>query len=543
MKRRILIIGIDGGTWRILQPAMEQGYMPHLKSLVDSGASGILESTIPAITPAAWSSFQTGMNPGETGVMDFYRWDKKQRQGTIVNSNSLPQTIWEYAGKAGKRVGVLNVPMTFPPRGINGYMITGLLTPGLGSQFTYPAELKDDLLQAVPGYGILTLAKALSESPDSQIKGFIRKMRDNLDRRTEAAGFLIKKEPLDMLMVHFQAPDVVQHGMWGYMDEEHPLYDAAKHKYILKHFYGRLDENIGCVCRSFTESGTGDQITYVISDHGFQSHQKVFRLGVWLRRQGYLKLNPRSTNTPLPKKITKKLGVGKLLGRFMAKERLSRIEASFHLDTEPIAWSQSKAFAKAGNCEGFIYLLEENERQRQATADEITEKLSGIKDPETGAPVVAAVHPKEKIYQGRYMELMPDLIVEPTDGYSFLGKYQPTEELFHTINIDQDAHIGKHHKDGILVVTGNGIAQRKDIKANITDLAPSILYCLGAPYREDSDGKIIEDIFTESFDHKSDIAQTTTPENAKNEEKEEKGIYTRQDEKEIENRLRDLGYL
>lgn len=141
MGKKILIIGIDGGTWTILRPAMDAGFMPNLKELIDSGASGILESTMPAITPAAWGAFQTGSNCAVNGVFNFAYWDKKDNKTHLITSATFPPTIWELASKAGKRVGCLNVPMTYPPREVNGCVVTGLLTPSLESNFTYPPEL------------------------------------------------------------------------------------------------------------------------------------------------------------------------------------------------------------------------------------------------------------------------------------------------------------------------------------------------------------------------------------------------------------------
>jgi len=118
--RKILILGLDGGTWTVLKPAMEQGYMPFLKSQVDRGASGILKSTIPAITPAAWGGFQTGKNPGKTGVFDFAYWDKKDKKNRYVSAHDLGETFWDIISRYGKRLSVLNVPMTYPPKPING---------------------------------------------------------------------------------------------------------------------------------------------------------------------------------------------------------------------------------------------------------------------------------------------------------------------------------------------------------------------------------------------------------------------------------------
>ena len=111
--RKVLIIGIDGGTWNILTPAIEQGFMPNLKEIVDSGASGILESTMPAITPAAWGSFQTGVNCGRNGVFDFAYWDKSENKAHYVSSSTLQTTLWEMASAAGKRVGFRDVQVEF----------------------------------------------------------------------------------------------------------------------------------------------------------------------------------------------------------------------------------------------------------------------------------------------------------------------------------------------------------------------------------------------------------------------------------------------
>ena len=68
---RILVIGLDGGTWDLLMPLAKQGFLPILHELVVGGSYGELESTIPPITGSAWVSFATGKNPGKTGVYDF----------------------------------------------------------------------------------------------------------------------------------------------------------------------------------------------------------------------------------------------------------------------------------------------------------------------------------------------------------------------------------------------------------------------------------------------------------------------------------------
>ena len=165
MSKKVLIIGVDGGTWKVLEPAMQKGCMPYLQSLVKNGCSGTLLSTTPPKTAAAWSTFQTGMNPGQNGVFDFAYWDRHTKEAVIVNATALQKTIWEYASEAQKKVAMINVPMTYPLREINGYTVSGLLTPSLQSNFTWPPEFKDELLAAIPGYDILNLNNIKQGTP------------------------------------------------------------------------------------------------------------------------------------------------------------------------------------------------------------------------------------------------------------------------------------------------------------------------------------------------------------------------------------------
>ena len=497
IKKNVLIIGIDGGTWKILKPAMDEGHMPYLKSLVEAGASGILESTMPAITPAAWGSFQTGMNPGKTGVFDFVRWDKKAKKTILVNSKFLRRTLWDMVSDAGKRVGVLNVPMTYPPRPINGYMVTGILTPSLDSDFTYPPELKFELLKAVPDYHIFNLENVKEGFPHKHFKSFVQRMVEIVDSRAKAARFIIEKGPLDVFMIHFFATDVIQHVMWGYIDEDHPLYDPAKREYIFKHFYKQLDQKIQEVRQSFEKTVQGEYITFIISDHGFQTHKKRFNLGNWLCQEGYLKVNIEMLQKPRVVRLVQKIDKFNLRKYLVPKNVRSKVASS--KSGNFFDWDNSRAFSIGRSNEGFIYLLEEDESKRDATATELIRKLSAIKDPENGMTVINRIYRKEEIFSGRYLDLMPDLIIEPADGYSITGYYQPNAGLFHKVNIKDDFHIGKHHKDGILVVVGEGIKQQDNVRAKIIDIVPTILYYLRLPIPRNIDGRVLKELFGERF--------------------------------------------
>lgn len=539
---KVLILGIDGGTWTALQPALDRGDMPFLKNLIKSGASGVLESTIPAITPAAWAGFQTGMNPGDHGVFDFYRWDKSEKTLHLVQSQDLSLTLWDIVSRNQKKVGVLNVPMTYPPKPINGYMVSGVLTPSLKSDFTYPSQLAAELLRAVPQYRIINAQDAEQDMPLVQFESYVTLMADMARYRADAAEHILRKEPLDVFMAHFMSSDVLQHRLWCYMDNTNPLYDAKKHEFIIKHFYRPLDQALQKVHQAFAQNGNNnDFTTLVLSDHGFQSHYKTCNLGLWSYQQGYLKLNPRSEKIPVMKKLTKTLRIGKLLTTMLPRKTVANMERSLRLDTGRFDWNHSTLFCLGSSGEAFIHLLESNDQDKIRTAKQLIEKLYQIEDPENHTSVVKQVYSKEELYHGKFFDNMPDLVIVPTPGYSFTSVFREDSELFHSVTLGKNTHMGMHHPDGILVAAGNAIKTQNDIRTQIVNMAPTILYCLGLPLPKNSDGKVCESLFTSDFRNQNPV--TITDQVRPQADSDQKNVYSQEDQQEIRKRLENMGYL
>ncbi|MBN1764435.1 MAG: alkaline phosphatase family protein [Sedimentisphaerales bacterium] len=542
MNRKVLIIGIDGGTWSNLMPAMKKGCLPHIKDLLTRGSSGVLKSTMPALTAAAWSSFQTGMNPGENGVYDFFRWDRRRQIGILVNSSNLRDTLWDQAGRAGKRLGVVNVPMTYPAREVNGYMVTGLLTPSIESSFTWPPELQKELIEAIPDYDILTMKNSALCPGRVGMETFVRQMRQNLEYRRQVAERIIYKEPLDLFMVHFQAPDIIQHGLWAYMDETHPLYDSEKCTFIFNQFYGHLDSCVEQVRRAFAGKNGDDFLTFIISDHGFQKHQRKFSLDNWLFQNRYVfyQAGEPTFKKPLLVRTAKKLGIGKILRHVMPKKTIAKIEVNVGLKEEHFDFDRSRVFAHWSCGEGFVFLLEKNEADRQATARELTTQLLRIKDPQNGGLVIEKVLRREDIYRGRYYDRMPDLLVIPQPGYSIAGGYKPHGPLWLDVDMQHDIHIGKHHPDGIFVAAGPEVINQENMKAEIIDIMPTILYYLNLPIRADSDGRVLQNIFSENFNQQCQIKTYSLN---RDDHEDSPEVYSQEDKQKIADRLKDLGYL
>ncbi len=539
MKDKVLIIGIDGGTWKILAPAIEQGHMPFLKALRQKGSSGILKSTIPPVTPAAWTAFQTGRNAGKTSVFSFCAWDIENRKELISNAANFKRTLWQIVSENGGKVGVLNVPMTYPPQPVNGWVVTGFLTPSIESDFTYPRDLKKKLLDALPDYDIFNRSR-MKNMKLGGLNVFVEQMVQSLESRSSAAEFLIKHDCPDLLMVHFQASDAIQHRYWGYLEEGQPQFDREKKSYILTRFYNALDRNIEKIVSAFTKATGTEPTIFVVSDHGFQLNKKRFNLAKWLQQNGYRRFDARYWWLTFAKDLIAWLDI------FNLRKKLARktiMQSAKVLTTDaPVSWTRSKALSMGFGSTGLIYLLEQDEAMRQRTAQQLIAELEKITDPNTGTRVIEKIYHKEELYCGQFMNLMPDLILVPTGGYSLINYYKATGGLFREVKSGDDFQIGYHDPNGIFIASGPGIRQLDNLECEIFDVASTILHFFTLPVDEDMDGRVVSEIFTQELQRRKPQYKSTRASSG-DQGAQNKDLYSEQDKEKLQQRLKDLGYI
>ncbi|MCI0499177.1 MAG: alkaline phosphatase family protein [Planctomycetales bacterium] len=537
MEKKVLIIGLDGGTWTVLNPAIEQGYMPFLKSLVENGASGILESTIPAITPAAWGTFQTGCNPGTTGVYDFTCWDQTTKKTSLVNSTNLPPTIWQILSQSGKRVVSLNVPMTYPPQPINGHLISCILTPSMKSGFTYPPEFKEELLRRFPEYQILNLKTIPKQCPsESRIKKFIENLVRIMTVHADAACYILQNKPSDVMMVHFQETDVIQHLLWKYLDPACPDSGLSIQRAVFSTFFSALDKQIERLVKTLNAMHR-ESLTVIVSDHGFEANNRCFNLGNWLIEQGYLGVNPEILNHPVKRQIrAKAAGLLRLMPFPYAQRLRGRLNAKNYL----IDWNRSAVYSE-GTSEGFIFLLEQGLPQRFDTAARIRTQLQAVTDPLNHQPVIKRIYLKEELYSGGKMHLLPDMIIEPNEGYSILGRYQHKKGLFTSVaSGETPLPSGKHHRNGVIVAFGKGVKRSASLHVQLIEMLPTILCYMGVPVPSFIEGQAHVELFEKDFLEKE---QAPSGGSAAESPKQNTFAYSSRERELIERRLKDLGYL
>ncbi len=539
---RVLVIGLDGGTLDLLRPWALEGHLPNLARLMGEGAWGLLESTLPPVTSPAWPSFATGKNPGKHGVFDFIK--PEGGQFSLVNSTSIrARTLWQLLSEAGRRVGVINVPVTYPPTPVNGFLISGLLAPPSG-HIAYPGGLLARYRDELGPYrlGPNVQYKEGNEEP------FIADLLDLVERRERYTLRLMADHPWDFLMVHFQATDVLQHAFWKFADPDHPCHDpaaAARFLPMMQSVFRRVDQAIGRFLERLDEETT----VLVMSDHGFGPLHWVVNLNLVLLDAGLLclKRDPltrlrsglfRAGLTPASVwSLIERVGLQNYVW-LVSKSTRNKVVSKF-LSFDNVDWSRTRAYAIGHVGQVYVNLkgrephgIVEPGAEYQAVRREVTEALRGVLHPTTGKPLLERVIPGEEAAHGPYAAQGADLHII-FDGYRAIAfPLFATDSRLVTRQIRGDS--GCHRLHGLLIAWGAGVRPGQVEGARIVDLAPTILHLLGLPVPDDMDGRVLTSLLTLTRPVCTTPAAPLTA--------EESGLSA-EESAEVEGRLRALGYL
>ena len=553
---KLLIIGLDGATFDLIKPWAAEGKLPTLAKLMLDGVSGDLESTLPPVTSPAWPTFMTGKNPGKHGVFDFIR----PRAGTfdMVNASQIKgKLLWEILSEASYAVGVLNVPITYPPRKVNGYMVPGLLSPDQGKT-VYPPDLLKPYEAALGKYRLTPNVQYKAGNEDE----FIADLYDLIATQLRYALRLMQDHPTDVLMLHFLATDNGSHALWRFMDKMHPRYDpalAAKYGDALLKVYQQLDEAVRQVQEAASKMqphrGTSRDAgcnTIIMSDHGFGPLHRTINLNILFIEKGLMRLKPkfftqlrwwafRNGLTPATAyKMLSKLGLQNITAKVSRKAR-NEMVGKF-LSFEDVDWSKTIAYSM-GHV-GQIYInVQGREPQGSVTPDryaaarqQVIAALNTLIDPATGKSLVDRVIPREEAAHGPYADQGADLHLI-LDGYKTIAfPLFATEGRVLTPQIRGDS--GCHRLHGIFIGSGAAFATGAAVNnARIIDLAPTILHILNVPVPEDMDGRVLTEALAPELRGKAALigaAATTSTAQVD---------FTEEEQAEVEDRLRALGYL
>ncbi len=551
--KKVWVLGLDGATLDVIRPWVAEGHLPVLGRIMRGGVTGELRSTYPPLTGPAWSSFMTGKSPGRHGVLEFFH----REQGTyrqVLNSyrDLNGKKLWQLLSEAGKWVGVMGVPLTYPPEPINGFMISGLLTPAGRRDFTYPPSLLDELEAHLGQYRLRHDEKYRRNNPEP----FLCEQYEILENNTQAALYLMRHKPWDFFMVHFLGTDRIQHEFWHLLDPSHPQHDPAdRQRYgnVVLDFFKQVDSAVGRLLDALDD----EAVIVVMSDHGLGPVHKFINVNTWLRQQGLLRLksNPRTWlryllfllgfNYATVSRWVLELGLGRR-AKEVGRARREELQRRLFLSLDDVDWLRSRAYS-IGNFGQLYVNLKGREPQGivlpgaeyEELLDDLTQRLQALVDPETGQPVIEQIFRREEVYDGPYADRSPDLMFFTRDmeykamGLSDFSSPRVFEPVYGTR--------GHHRMNGIMICYGPGVVREGEWLegARIQDLAPTILYLTGQPVPREMDGRVLLDLFTPEFCQQHALTYVQDDESLT---RERQSAYSDQEETEIMERLRSLGY-
>lgn len=557
MGTKVLIIGLDGATPELVDRWVEEDKLPYLKRIIQKGVYGKLKSVYPPISPAAWTTFATGYNPGKHGVYDFRDYDTRRYScfaDTIVDSNAFAgQSIWDLVGAAGQRVGVVTVPVTYPAWKVNGFMISGYPTPDTGKSYTYPPELAKSI---PPLVGDAAFFKSATH------RVLLKEMNRLMYLCADVSIDEMKKDDYGLFIMVVGATDRAHHDWWKYIDPEHAAYDPQEAKLygdLILEVYQVADACVG----KFLEAIDDDTTVIVMSDHGGGAHPKYYlNTNYWLRTLGLLEPRARAGNKKSGLKNAFKQFYRTKIRRFPYLEKVYRslpqnlkklatnLDSQTMMNLDAIDWKQTKAyrFPMYPPVEGIMINVLDRQpegcvqpgKEYEALRTRILEEVRNLRDPKTGEPIVLEVYRREELYHGERLETAPDLILVTQDAYK---GGTSIDELVSDVPLDVLSKLsGVHRMDGIILAQGPHIRHNATIEgAGIIDVAPTVLYTLGMPIPSDMDGKPLTNLFEEAY-----IDQTTasyTDERKIEDVASDEYGYSEEEEESVRSKLEALGYL
>jgi predicted AlkP superfamily phosphohydrolase/phosphomutase len=449
-----------------------------------------------------------------------------------------------------RTAGAINIPMTYPPLKVNGFMVSGIPVPHQAKDYTYPNNLYEDIKKCVGEYTIDFDFSSMNES--DEIERF-RYLAENLidieGRRLKTGLFLMNKYPCDFFVIVLTLLDRVQHYFWRFMDKKHAGYSdegAKQFGRVIYNCYERMDKAIGKIISSSTDNTT----FIVISDHGSGPHYSDFHINKWLIDIGWLKIKscPRIIlNRSNIKRILTKLGLKKLsekLPPYLNSLTIFIPKIKRKNDFTDIVWSKTLAYSafygisinlKGREKGGIIDPGEEY----QKLIKELKARLYQLINPQSGEPLIENILERNEIYSGPFSDQGPDILFLtkdlnciPSDSYTAHSWYETR------IN---HATSGTHRMNGIFIMKGKGVKKAVELQnLQITDIAPTILYLLHVPIPRDIDGRVITEAFTPQFLSENIIKFTDIKSGVK---KEKRSSYSIHEEEMLKESLKGLGYL
>lgn len=527
---KVFVFGIDGGSLAVIKELIKSGELPTFQKLIQNGTSGILHSTIPPHTAPGWVSAVTGVGPGNHGVYQFWDTQGQDYVGRFMGSRDWKSTpLWKVLNKAGLKTGVVNVPMTHPPCPMDGYIITWPLSNTL--RYSYPESLLSEI--AVQGGHYL---------PDISImchgeKEYVEKAVNITQKRVQTVKYLLKTYEWDFMMAVFPEVDRISHFYWHFWDENSVEYcpSASKEeKNAIVDMYRATDKALSEVLSILPE----DTLLLVMSDHGFGAGEYNFNVQTFLMDKGFLFAKAWGYDT----ESTTDQG-----GSWFT---YSKEGTEYEVD-----WTKTKAYMAAPGSYGVNINLKGRQRDGIVSREEfenvrtqVLEQLMTVRHPVSNEPIFREVVRSEDVYKGKFNKGAPDLILIPYD-YGIMVNHNVVPGKW----FSSPEQKGMHRQEGLIIAAGPGVKKNNLIhNAKLEDIFATVLNHFGLTVPDSSEGQVLQIYYGQTEADKSSdkimknsikYSNIEESEGSCPEEKQSESSYSEDEQSEIEERLKSLGYL
>ena len=566
----IIIVGWDGAVPELLEKFAAKVSIPTVAKAMKDGVFARLRSTIPPVTACAWSSFLSGKNPGKTGLFDFVTPRAGGYQFDYTNGGyrrDRQTDVLRLLNQAGLRVGCVNVPMTFPPYAVDGFMISGLDAPDEKSGIALPAEVFDRAQAKVGPYRIDNRHLGSMKTDDDR-RSVLEEFKSIETRRTDITLAMMEECPVDVLIIIYNATDQVQHHFWHLMDENHPAHQRGSREVELfrnaiEEIYVHCDKELARLLRAFPQADW-----MLVSDHGagptcgpqVRLNNALAHAGLlsWANKKGSLVSSIMSkVDGILRRTLSAKQKA--LLARLFPSGR-SRLES---MSLAEIDYDRTVAFAYEGfTLSPCVWINRQDKFPRGTVASgaeyedacrRVEAALTSLRDPQTGEQVIPRVYRSSEVYSGAFMQEAPDLILDWWNGRTFtITRSHPSHQAESPVLPPVTQAVpgrditGIHRRDGILVANGPHLRQPQAgtlSVADLHDIAPTVLSLIGRPIPPDMDGRALHDIIAGTVTTHPAGGGAGSPPKGGDGPAVESREYSDEEKALIEQRLSSLGYI
>jgi predicted AlkP superfamily phosphohydrolase/phosphomutase len=486
--KKVVMIGLDGATFYLLKPLMEDGEMPYLQRFISEGVYGDLMSTPNPLTPPAWVSMVTGRSPEVHGIFDFLR-PVPEAANILFRPYDFRdircETVWAIANRYGRRVTSLNFYGMSPPPAVDGYLIGGFTGWKHLRSACYPPSLFD-ILKNLPDFDYRDLGMDINEEkramwglPEGEQEQWLHMHIDRDTAWTKLIIHLMETDPTEITALVFDGTDKLQHLFWNYLDPElidpNPDKQYSHIRDLCLNYYRLVDASIEKIV-----TAAGPEANVIMtSDHGFGPTTDVVYINEWLSRNGYLTWSEKAEVDDQ--------------GR-QASEYVRDNRALFN-------WEKTTAYCMTASSNSIFVKIDNNgtgdgipPEEYPVFCKELQHKLLDYRNPQNDSPVfVNAYLNQAKLANKDFIETAPDVVVNLHDG-GFVS-------ILKSPDVVQERRIigGTHRPNGIFIGRGPDIKAGEHIEPiSILDMTPLMLYLAGIPIPSDIEGRLPTEIIQES---------------------------------------------